>query len=592
MKNKGTPKSLSRIINTFYIVFLTIIIFFSIGYAAVTTSQEVANTTYNNVENNLQDKHNVLSRSFDQLFEQLVNLNNNPNLLEVINADSEALSSAVSMNETIKDLYYRFQDVLSSIYINVNNGEFFFNGGTINQNLSGVDYQSFFAYSTADSNYFWLDAAENPFSSKDEAIISLGKVIGDENSEASGVILFNLKSEWIEELLQDGYVTEHGQLFLISENNHAYPIEEGLDTKFFNKIKENRQEIRSSSVLYHTVSETFTLNNWRLAAVFPDRDLHGNMGNYLTLALTMIAFLFVAGTVMMVVVGRFISKPIQQLAGEIEDTSITEETKELVPERQQFAEIMTLYDSFNKMIRKNELLLEENRHGFEERNRLEIELLQSQINPHFLYNTLYSIQALSDMKMSDDASQMAQALANFYRQGIGDGKVIVSLADELEHLRSYLMIMEYRYEDRFTYGIEVISPEALEARIPKISLQPVIENSIYHGIKEMTGVGQLKVKVQIVEEDVLITITDNGKGISADKVQQLNVEINQPAGEERQLSGIGLRSVNLRIKRYFGSAYGLWLEHVESGAVVKITIPREKAEGGDHDEEETFTGRR
>ena len=226
------------------------------------------------------------------------------------------------------------------------------------------------------------------------------------------------------------------------------------------------------------------------------------------------------------------------------------------------------------MIKRNEKLLDENEYNLEERNRLEIELLQSQINPHFLYNTLYSIQSLSDMNMNEDAAMMARALADFYRQGISDENVLITLKDELEHVQNYLTIMDYRYGDRFDYRLQIAADDCLEAKIPKISLQPIVENSIYHGLKQLSTFGHLELSVQLVKEEVLITIKDNGAGISQDHIQQINQELNQPAGVERKLVGIGLRSVNLRIKRYFGSAYGVWVEASETGTIVKIVIPK------------------
>lgn len=574
MGKKKEPQSLNRIINTFYIFFLALIIVFSILFSSLTTSREVANTTYANVENSLKDKHGSLDRTFNQLFEQLVYLNNNPNLLEVINDKSGSLKLAVNMNASVKDLYYRFQDVLSSIYININEGEFFFNGGTINQQLDGIDYHNFFELSDEETQYFWLDAPQNPFSTKEEPVISLGKTIGDGEAEANGVIVFNLKSEMISELLDEGYVTENGRLFLISSNNVPYPSTTKMPQEVF-KAASDQEKMTVDGTVYHTLSKEFSLNGWKLRAIFPDKDLRSGQGAYLNLAGTLILFLFVVGTVMMFGVGRFISKPIQQLAKKIEGTSITDKNGDLALSDPRFQELSVLYQSFNAMIKRNEKLLDENEYNLEERNRLEIELLQSQINPHFLYNTLYSIQSLSDMNMNEDAAMMARALADFYRQGISDENVLITLKDELEHVQNYLTIMDYRYGDRFDYRLQIAADDCLEAKIPKISLQPIVENSIYHGLKQLSTFGHLELSVQPVKEEVLITIKDNGAGISPDHVQQINQELNQPAGVERKLVGIGLRSVNLRIKRYFGSAYGVWIEASETGTIVKIVIPKE-----------------
>ncbi len=270
----------------------------------------------------------------------------------------------------------------------------------------------------------------------------------------------------------------------------------------------------------------------------------------------------------------YISKPIQNLAKEIEATSITDHKGPLAINQKHFNELAVLYRSFNSMIEKNERLLNENEKNHDERSRLEIELLQSQINPHFLYNTLYSIQSLSDMGMNKDASLMTRSLAEFYRTGISKGNLLVSLEEELDHVKNYLMIMSYRYRDRFDYKIEVERPELLQAMIPKISLQPIVENSIYHGLKELAVKGLLEIQIKESDDNVLLIIRDNGRGISDERLKIINEEINLSALNSRKVTGIGLRSVNLRIKNCFGASYGLWIENCEHGTLIKIVYSK------------------
>src|SRR5699024_5784489 len=120
-------------------------------------------------------------------------------------------------------------------------------------------------------------------------------------------------------------------------------------------------------------------------------------------------------------------------------------------------------------------------------------------------------------------------------------------------------------------------------KIPKLSLQPIIENAIVHGINQVDYPGMIEIKVTADDENVLIKIFNNGKGLNSKEVQQINQEINQPTGAEHKLIGIGLRSVNLRIKKYFGPAYGVWLEEVKQGVLVKVVIPRKAKEKGVQD---------
>lgn len=574
-------RSLSNVLNSFYLFFLVVVIMLSLVFANVMTRKQVEQNTYQTIENNLEDKHRVLERSFQQLFEQLVSLSKDPNLIDVINDQENSLRAAVNMTKTIKDLYYRYQDVLDAIYINVNDGEFYFNGGTIDTDIKRLDFDYFERNTVADDNgYFWLTADQNPLSLKEKPTVALGKLIGNEYYEAKGVILFNIKSEWLSNLLNESYVTKNGHLLLVSAGENA--LDNSSDT--LNKVLSvNSEKVKVEGVTYLTIYREFSSNHWQLSAVFPEKDMRLNNQSKLPLMLTMIAFLFFVGTIMVGIINKFLSQPIQKLANEIETTTIHEKSKLLNQPESSISEITVLYASFNQLISNNSQLMKENNDALEERNRLEIELLQSQIDPHFLYNTLYSIKALCDMGMNEEASMMTQALADFYRQGLGQGKVLVNLKAELEHLRNYLVIMNCRYHGKFTYTITDELPGNETTQIPKISLQPIIENAIRHGINQVDYLGMIEIAVTADESNVLITIFNNGKGLSFKEIQQINHEMNQPAGTEHQLIGIGLRSVNLRIKKYFGLAYGVWLEEVKQGVLAKIVIPRRTKEKGEQD---------
>ena len=570
--------SLSNVLNSFYLFFLVIVIVLSFVFANVMTRKQVVQTTYQTVENNLEDKYKVFDRSFQQLFEQVVSLSKDPNLVDVINDQENSLRAAVNMNKTIKDLYYRYQDTLDAIYINVNDGAFYFNGGTIDSDIKQLDFTYFEKMTDTDENgYFWLTAQKNPFSLEDEPTIALGKMIGNKHSEAKGVILFSLKPEWLADLLNESFVTKNGQLILVSDGKDVLKNTPATQKKV---ITTDSKKVKVNGQTYVKVQRRFSINQWDLLAVFPKKDMELNNQRKLPLMLTMIGFLLLVGTAMVIIINKFLSHPIQKLANEIENTTIHEKSELLNQPKSSISEIEVLYNSFNQLINNSSKLMRENGKTAEERNRLEIELLQSQIDPHFLYNTLYSIKALSDMQMNEEASMMTQALADFYRQGLGQGKVLVNLKDELDHLKNYLVIMDYRHHGKFTYLIREELPEET-IKIPKLSLQPIIENAIVHGINQVDYPGMIEITVTADKENVLIRLFNNGKGLDFKEVQQINHEMNQPTGAEHQLIGIGLRSVNLRIKKYFGPAYGVWLEEVHQAVLVKVVIPRRMKEKGD-----------
>lgn len=572
---KSKTYTINGVINIFYIICITIMILFTIVFSSLITVKAVTDTTYDNVNNTVKERYNVLERLFDQSFEQIVYLNNDPNLIEVINHRDNELTQAINVNNNIRALFYRFQDVLDSIYININNGEYFFNGGDIVQDLSKISYNSFFTLSQKSDPYFWISSKESPFSTKIHKVISLCKTIGDDRSEVSGVIVFNIRYDYINETLSEGFITKNGGLFLVSTSGEVTPAQNKFPKELFKNIKAGNRSINVNRTLYHERVKKFPSNDWYLLAVFPDSDLQKSRQIYILFGVLLFMFLFGVVTLTTLVVRKYISKPIQSLAIKIEGTEITEQYSLLEKPELHFEELNVLNDSFRSMIRKNELLLKDNENNLAERSRLEIELLQSQINPHFLYNTLYSIQSLSEMGMSREAAEMCRSLAEFYRIGVSKGNVLIPLRDEVDHVQSYLQIMKFRYHDQFSFDIHISESELLTYRIPRISLQPIIENAIYHGLKEQNKKGSIKIRIDRIGQDILIAIKDNGRGISEENLKTINEEINLSAKNIRKVTGIGLRSVNLRIKKYFGEGYGAWLEDTTEGTLVKIVIPLE-----------------
>jgi two-component system, sensor histidine kinase YesM len=182
------------------------------------------------------------------------------------------------------------------------------------------------------------------------------------------------------------------------------------------------------------------------------------------------------------------------------------------------------------------------------------------------------------MGLNKDASQMISALASFFRIGISKGREIISIHEEMEHIQHYLFIQEMRYGDDFSYEIE-IDKEIISYNIIKLSLQPLIENAIYHGVKQKRGQGKITIRGYQVRDTIHLEVNDNGNGIEPQKLKDILLEIEASYQEKKRYLGIGLQSVNERIKIHFGNEYGLTIASEPSnGTVVSITIPKTKGE--------------
>ncbi len=234
-------------------------------------------------------------------------------------------------------------------------------------------------------------------------------------------------------------------------------------------------------------------------------------------------------------------------------------------------EVSRLSDSLNAMIDKiNELLAQVTKEQIRLR-KAEFELLQMQINPHFLYNTLDTIVWLAEAGKQKEVVQMVGSLSEFFRTSLNQGKDIIPIREELQHVRSYLEIQQVRYQDILEYEIHV--PEKLgKYLIPKITIQPIVENALYHGIKNKRGLGRILVNGRKEEGHFVIEVQDNGIGINEERLKQVRDKIQYRLSAGNDI--YGLYNVNERIRLNFGEKFGISIESVYGeGTVVSIFLP-------------------
>jgi len=209
--------------------------------------------------------------------------------------------------------------------------------------------------------------------------------------------------------------------------------------------------------------------------------------------------------------------------------------------------------------------------------------LQNQINPHFLYNTLEGIRGEALSAGVTSIAEMTEALATFFRYTISNVENLVTLEDELANIENYFIIQQYRFGERLHMSIEIDSEEEkskiLSYHLPKLTLQPIIENSINHGLERKLGRGNLKVKVETTQKRLLITVSDDGLGFEEDRLAELNRKLNSSSmdyvkPDTEKKGGIAVINVNSRIKLLFGEEYGIYIYSTPNvGTDVEITLP-------------------
>ncbi len=234
-------------------------------------------------------------------------------------------------------------------------------------------------------------------------------------------------------------------------------------------------------------------------------------------------------------------------------------------------ELHSLNSSLNTMAGQLKSLMEENRLEQENLKKSEMRALQAQITPHFLYNSLDAIVWLAEAKRTAEVVAITRALSDFYRISLSDGRDWISVAQEEGHLRGYLTIQQIRYRDILDYEVN-IAPDVRDEMILKLSIQPLAENALYHGIKNRRGRGKLEINVFGDEEQLCVEVRDNGLGMSEERLQQVR-DLLAGRGNETDI-GYGLFSVDKRLKLYYGQSRGLDIESSQDkGTTISFRVP-------------------
>lgn len=269
-----------------------------------------------------------------------------------------------------------------------------------------------------------------------------------------------------------------------------------------------------------------------------------------------------------VTISNSISKPIRMLSNIT--NQVAQGDLSVRSNLQNGAEVKVLSDSLNIMIEKLSNLIDTVKKEQSNLREAELKLLQEQINPHFLYNTLDTIMWLAESGKQGEVVEMVGSLSQYFRTSLSKGNDRISLKEEELHVRSYLQIQQIRYEDIMEYEINI--PDELgTCNIPKISLQPLVENALYHGIKNKRGKGKIIITGKRSNDQIVITVADNGLGMTIDRLKQVMNGLQQGNGSKECY---GLYNVNERIRLYNGEGYGLKIRSTfQIGTEVDISIP-------------------
>ena len=495
-----------------------------------------------------------------------------------------------SLDEGMELLYEENRDELVSIAVFDSRGALVA-GTPLTALKEGADPASSDWYQAAldkmENLHFSTPHIQRLFADPDENfrwVVSLSRYVQltREGSTYSGVLLVDMGFSGIEQVCRDVELAGGGYIYLTDASGELiyHPRQQliyaGLDTE---------NNLAAASLADGTHTETFEgerrlvtvktvgYTGWKLVGVVP-RGGASDDGYTFLFGLSMLLFSAFLMALLNFRISARISDPIRRLEQSVKELEAG--AQEVAIKEDGCYEVRRLAHSIASMVSTmrhlmDDIILQEKR-----KRRSELEVLQSQINPHFLYNTLDSVIWMTEAGRYDEAIQMVTSLARLFRIALSRGRSFIPLADELEHARHYMTIQQIRYQDKFTAS--VTAEEGVEGLYTlKLIVQPLLENAIYHGMAGCEEDGRITVTAKRDGGDLVIDVSDNGVGMPPEVVERL-LDESQPQTRSSG-SGIGVRNVHRRIRLTFGEGYGLEVfSEPDEGTTVRIRLPALTAE--------------
>lgn len=542
----------------------------------------VTNLSEAKIRQNVKDNMSIVVKQFDVYLDNYISnvykgflaLESDQNLLWLrsMKSDRYRLSHAAASYIYLNKLLNQFLNVNSAcvhnVYLNFGDGKVLTQA--YNKNLLKIHY----TYQTwkerfPENKYYWVDADSCRDLIPDEEV---GAVLFHlYEGKQNGIILIALKQDFFENILDVTALDQEASLSILTDYGSMHFGQQAA----WNVVQDNRDYLienaeRNGGIQtelldnYYFMYENIDLTGWKLVYNVKESSIsnaHYIMRDVMIITITMIAVM--AG--LLGLLSNAVSYSLRALTKKVEDTDILDHEISL----HSYAEITTLSNSLEKMRQRINHLLKQVELEQEAKRQIEVALLQEQIHPHFLYNTLYSIIQLCELKKTEKASEMLTALATFYRIGLNRGENIITVEEELRHVKNYLFIQHFRYSDLFDYTIDC-DTEILKCRIPKMSLQPLVENAIYHGIKQKHDFGNICILGGTYDgENAYLEVHDDGPGMDEAHLKKIQSCLRDGISGEDTVS-FGLKNVDSRIKFEFGTQYGLEIESLPQNTCVRI----------------------
>lgn len=400
----------------------------------------------------------------------------------------------------------------------------------------------------------------------------------DHGSMKSGVLLLDYYTDSMDSVLQNYKNQKSAYCYLLDADNQLlyHPFEKQIVSGLYKEktIKEalaskNYKIYRADGERWMLMRQQIGYTGWNVVLVNSMSSLDLETRNLYSVAWFTLLLVGVILIFLDILLFRSFTNPVYRLLRTMQEFG--KGNYEVKAEEEGIGELKNLSAHFNIMADKLQKQMEEIRENEREKQKMEKKLLQSQINPHFLYNTLDSIIWMIRSEEYEGAGEMVSLLAKFFRTSLSQGKDMIPLEKELEHATSYLAIQNIRFKDKFEFKVKA-DPALLKYLCPKLSIQPLLENAIYHGMEGMYEDGEIEIHIYDKDGNIGIDVADNGLGMTQEKIDYI---MHNKVVSSKRGSGIGVRNVNERIQLIYGEEYGITItSELDEGTTATITIPK------------------
>lgn len=412
-------------------------------------------------------------------------------------------------------------------------------------------------------------------------VFSISKaIVNPDTQEILGVILMDIRHDIISSSIESITIGQKGFVFVMDDYNHIVytPVNKityRVDPKWLltDKKKPITTQIRNEK--YQIRSEKSEYTNWNIVGVFSLDEIMGKAYSIIYILFGFLCLILICVIVISMKISQSITKPVVKLKEAMKEAESGDFTVRFQVNQED--EISELGRNFNFMLQRIEELVQLVYMEQKNKRTAELKALQEQIKPHFLYNTLDTINWMAREYEADDIVRLVEALTNMFRIGLSQGKDYICVSEEIKYVSNYLYIQKIRYRSKLNYRV-IDEDDIQDYIIPKFVLQPLVENAIYHGIKAKRGEGNLIIEVREIEETRMeLSVSDDGVGMDENKVKELNILLNQQARLNKKQS-FGLYYVEERLRLRYGTDFKVTVTSKRGeGTKISIVIPKKAA---------------